>query len=342
VSFQLSIPGLSRDCIISLWKNDGTNFTRTNFVRSPEVAEELDTADGRLWGLMMKNQRLAAGLMIGQAILFAVETGMIHHIGSRSSAMQLALLRSIAGVTLVGLLAGNTGWSVIKTNQLSLQLLRGFVSVLYLWVLMYSFAHMPFADATAISYTHAAYIAVFSALILSERVTTLRWVATAIGTVGALLIIKPAFLNQNLAYIAALLGTSFNGLAFVLNKYLQRPGGDSELTTMFYVNIVGVVSNLPILGTSTLPDLEVWPWLSGVVIFGPVGMYLGMVAVRHASASSLGPYTLLRLVIAVIGGIVLFRETPDLVGWLGVAGILSSCLMSSWPESRRTQPGAAL
>jgi drug/metabolite transporter (DMT)-like permease len=290
----------------------------------------------------MKNQRLAVGLMIGQAILFAVETAMIHHIGSRGSAMQLALLRSGAGVTLVGVIAWKTGWSVMKTSQLPLQLLRGFVSVLYLWVLMYSFAHMPFADATAISYTQAAYIAVFSVVILNERVTTLRWIATAIGIVGALLIVKPAFLDRPIVYLVALLGTSFNGLAFVLNRYLQRPGGDSELTTMFYVNALGALCNLPVLATTTLPEPEVWPWLSGVLIFGPIGMYLGMVAVRHASASTLGPYTLLRLVIAIIGGIVLFRETPDLVSWLGVAAILSSCLLALAPLSPRAPPRVAV
>ena len=290
----------------------------------------------------MKNQRRAVGLMIGQAILFAVETAMIHHIGPRGSAMQLALLRGGAGVTLGGVIAWNTGWSVMKTSQLPLQLLRGFVSVLYLWVLMYSFSHMPFADATAIAYTQAAYIAVFSALILNERITTLRWIATAIGTVGALLIVKPAFVDRNIVYLVALLGTSFNGLAFVLNKHLQRPGGDSELTTMFYVNAIAVVCNLPVLATTALPEPEVWPWLSGVLVFGPVGMYVGMVAVRYANASSLGPYTFLRLIIAVIGGIFLFRELPDLLSWLGVAAILSSCLLASAPVSPRAQPRVAL
>jgi drug/metabolite transporter (DMT)-like permease len=280
--------------------------------------------------------------MIGQAVLFAVETAMIHHIGPRGSAMLLALLRGGAGVLLVGVIAWNTGLSVMKTSQLPLQLLRGFVSVLYLWVLMYSFAHMPFADATAIAYTQAAYIAVFSALILNERITTLRWIATAIGTVGALLIVKPAFLDRNIVYLVALLGTSFNGLAFVLNKYLQRPGGDSEVTTMFYVNAIAVLCNLPVLATTALPEPEVWPWLSGVLIFGPVGMYVGMVAVRHASASSLGPYTFLRLIISVIGGIVLFRELPDLLSWLGVAAILSSCLLASAPVSPRAHSRVAL
>jgi drug/metabolite transporter (DMT)-like permease len=290
----------------------------------------------------VKNERLAVGLMIGQAIMFAVETAMIHHIGPRGSVMQLALLRSSAGVMLVGVLAWKTGWSVMKTDQLPLQLLRGFMSVLYLWVLMYSFAYMPFADATAISYTQAAYIAVFSALILNERVTALRWIATAIGTVGALLIVKPAFVDRNMVYLAALLGTSFNGLAFVLNKYLQRPGGDSELTTMFYVNAIAVVCNLPVLATTTLPKPEVWPWLSGVLLFGPVGMYLGIVAVRHANASSLGPYTFLRLVIAIIGGIILFGEIPDLLSWLGAAAILLSCLLSVAPTSLRAQRKVAL
>ena len=286
----------------------------------------------------MNGQRMAVGLMTGQAILFAVETAMIHHIGPRGSAMQLALLRGCGGVILVGFLAWNSGWSVLKTGQLPLQLLRGFVSVLYLWVLIYSFAHMPFADATAITYTQAAYIAVFSALILDERVTILRWIATAIGIAGALLIVKPAFGDRNIFYLAVLLGTSLNGLAFVLNKYLQRPGGDSELTTMFYVNAIAVVFNLPVLAVSTIPEPEVWPWLSGVLIFGPIGMYLGIVAVRHASASSLGPYTLLRLVIAVIGGIVLFREIPDLLSCLGVAAILSSCLLALAPAAPRPAP----
>ena len=290
----------------------------------------------------MNGQRMAVGLMTGQAILFAVETAMIHHIGPRGSAMQLALLRGCGGVILVGFLAWNSGWSVLKTGQLPLQLLRGFVSVLYLWVLIYSFAHMPFADATAISYTQAAYIAVFSALILNERVTILRWIATAIGIAGALLIVKPAFGDRNIFYLAVLLGTSLNGLAFVLNRYLQRPGGDSELTTMFYVNAIAVVFNLPVLAMSTVPEPEVWPWLSGVLIFGPIGMYLGIVAVRHASASSLGPYTLLRLVIAVIGGIALFREIPDLVSCLGVAAILSSCLLALAPAAPGPQTRMAL
>src|SRR5262245_7532334 len=195
--------------------------------------------------------------------------------------------------------------------------------------MMYSFGRLPFADATAISYTQAAYIAAFSSIILHERVTPLRWTAVVVGIGGAALIAKPAFLDWNAAYLVALFGTSLNGLAFVLNKLSQR-GGDSEATTMFYANAIPVLCNLPVLAAG--------PWLSGVLLFGPAGMYLGIVAVTHADASTLGPYSLLRLVIAVTAGILVFHEIPDLLTFIGVTFILASCWLSIAPASSRTSP----
>jgi drug/metabolite transporter (DMT)-like permease len=241
--------------------------------------------------------------------------------------MQLALIRSAGGVALAILLARRAGLDLLRTRQLTLQLLRGGVSLLYLWVMIYSFAHLPFADATAISYTQAAYIAVFSVLILGETVSRSRWSAAALGIVGALLIAKPAFAGWTSGYLVALFGTSLNGLSFVLNRYLQRE--DSEATTMFYTNIVPVIANLPVVAIVGIPAPETLLWLPGLLILGPVGMYFGIVAVKHASAAMLGPYTLLRLVIALAGGIIIFRELPDALSACGAALILGSCVMST-------------
>jgi drug/metabolite transporter (DMT)-like permease len=275
----------------------------------------------------MSPERFAAQLMVGQAVLFAAETAAIHQLGSRLPVMQLALMRGAAGLVLALIIARHAGLAVLRTRQLVLQLMRGGVTLLYMWVMIYSFAHMPFADATGISYTQAAYIAVFSVLILGETVTRWRWAAAGIGVAGALLIAKPAFAGWNGVYAIALLGTSLNGLAFVLNRYLQKE--DSEATTMFYTNLVAVVGNLPALALASLPAPGVCLWLPGVVLCGPIGMYLGIVAVRHANASALGPYTLLRLVIGILGGALVFRESPDLLSDLGALLILGSCAMSS-------------
>src|SRR5260370_40378960 len=110
---------------------------------------------------------------------------------------------------------------------------------------MYCIYYLRLADAAALSSTQAAYIAVFSVLILGERVTWLRWAGAAVGIVGALLIAKPAFGGWNYAYLVALAGTSLLGLGFVLNRYLQQE--DSAATTMFYTNLVPVLANMPAL-----------------------------------------------------------------------------------------------
>jgi drug/metabolite transporter (DMT)-like permease len=192
--------------------------------------------------------------------------------------------------------------------------------------MMYSFARMPFADATAISYSQAAYIALFSALILHETVGRDRWLGAAFGIAGALLIAKPGFTGWNTVYLVAFAGTSLNGLAFVLNRYLQRE--DNEATTMFYTNAVAVVGNAPVLFMMGSPPTEVLPWLPGVLVLGPIGMYAGIAAVRRASASALGPYTLLRLVISFAAGIAVFREAPDGLSCLGAALILAGCILA--------------
>jgi drug/metabolite transporter (DMT)-like permease len=171
-----------------------------------------------------------------------------------------------------------------------------------------------------------AYIALFSALILHESVGRNRWLGAALGIAGALLIAKPGFGGWHLVYLVALVGTSLNGLAFVLNRYLQRE--DNEATTMFYTNAVAVLGNLPVLFMTGPPSLEVLPWLPGVLVLGPLGMYAGIVAVRHANASVLGPYTLLRLVISLAAGIAVFHEVPDSLSFLGAALILGGCILA--------------
>ncbi|HTT80792.1 MAG TPA: DMT family transporter [Stellaceae bacterium] len=274
----------------------------------------------------MTRHGFAIGMMVAQAVLFAAETAAVHEIGSRASVMQLALVRGIGGVALAIVIARNSGLPVLRTRQLLLQLARGFVSLAYLWVMMYAFVRMPFADATAISYTQAGYIAIFSILILREPVSHNQWLAGALSMGGAVLIAKPAFAGWEPAYLIAFFGTGLNGLAFVLNRYLQRQ--DNEATTMFYSNALVILGNAPSLATGPL-SFGSLPWLPGVLIFGPLGMAAGIKAVRHASASSLAPYTALRLVIAACGGVIIFRELPDAFSAIGVALILVSCMLTS-------------
>jgi drug/metabolite transporter (DMT)-like permease len=273
----------------------------------------------------MRSERTGILLILGQQLLFTLDTAAIHRLAGSVSLWQLGLCRSIGGLGLALCLAPSIGWAAFRTHHPTLQALRAAVTVAYAWVLVNSFTVMPFADATAIGYTQAIYVALLAPPILGEVVGPRRLLAVFIGSVGALMVVKPGFSQASPIYLAVLAGTSLNALALVLTKYLQRQ--DSAVTVMLYLNVATIASFTPGI-SDPLPAVPLWPWLIATCVAGPLGMYVGILAVRYADASTLAPYTYVRLVLAVIGATLVFGEMPDLVSIAGVIGIVIACVVA--------------
>jgi drug/metabolite transporter (DMT)-like permease len=278
-------------------------------------------------------ERLAICLMVIQGVLFSAETALVHYLGPTISAVHFGVIRGFAGVVTAMLFARRV--DIFRTEQFRLHVLRGLCALIYGWVLVYSFSRLPFADATAISYTQTISIALFSIFLLKETVSGPRWLSVFFGLVGALLVAKPIFAGLGIVYVVAFFGTSLNGLSFVLNRYSNRR--DEAETTMAYTNFFTVMGNIPLCFFTPTPAATVLPWFALFLFLGPLGMYAGIVALKHADASLLGPYTLLRLVIGIMGGVAIFLEFPDLLTTAGIALICFSCVLAlDGPKSSAT------
>jgi drug/metabolite transporter (DMT)-like permease len=272
----------------------------------------------------MMRERTGIVLMLIQQLLFTVDTAAIHRLAGSVPLWQLGLFRSIGGVSLALCLAPSIGWAVFRTRHPILQSVRAVVTIAYAWVLMYSFEVMPFADATAIGYTQAIYVAFLAPPILGEIVGSRRFLAVLIGIAGTLMIVKPGFTDTSPIYLAVLAGTSLNALTLVLTKFLQRQ--DSIVTLMLYVNLALAITFMPGV-VDPFPAASLWPWLAATCIAGPFGMYIGILALRYADASTLAPYTYVRLVLATAGATLAFGEVPDLVSIIGVILIFVACVL---------------
>jgi len=262
--------------------------------------------------------------MVMQGSLFSAETALVHHLGSAISVVHFGVIRGFAGVVTAIIFARR--WDVYRTEEFPIHVLRGLAALTYGWVLVYSFSRLPFADATAISYTQSIYIALFSIFILGEPVSRYSWLSVFLGVGGALFIAKPTFVGLGIVYVVAFLGTGLNGLSFVLNRYSNRK--DEAETTMAYTNVVTLMGNIPLCFFTPPPAVATLPWLALFLFLGPLGMYAGVVALKYANASLLGPFTLVRLAIGVFAGAVIFSEFPDLLTTAGIALICLSCVLA--------------
>jgi drug/metabolite transporter (DMT)-like permease len=276
--------------------------------------------------MTLRGERLGIGLTLIQQLFFTLDTAAIHWLGSSVTLWQLGFIRAIGGLMLVACLAPSLGWAVFHTRRPMVQAVRAWITVAYSWVIVYSFSIIPFADATAIAYTVAIYVALLAPPILGEIVGPRRYWAVVIGALGAMLIIKPGFSEVSLIYFAVLLLTSLNALAMVLNKYLQRQGDDAA-TVMLYVNLTMVVSFLPAIA-QPLPPIALWPWLIATCLAGPLGMFVGILAVRYADTSTLAPYSYVRLLLALAGASLAFGEPPDPLSITGAMAIVVACILA--------------
>jgi drug/metabolite transporter (DMT)-like permease len=221
-----------------------------------------------------------------------------------------------------------SGGGAYRTNQLSLHLVRGALSVLGLWCYFMVFASLPLAEATTLSYSQVFFHTILASVVLGEAVTFVRWLATLIGLIGVALMMRPAFESSQAAYFVALVSALLSALLYTVTKILTAK--DAPQTVMVYVATMT-------LGAYAIPGLLAWQHPSAedaalllvIASFGPVGQYLGIRAFELADASFLAPFDYLRLVFAGLIGLLLFGELPDFWAMVGATVIIVAALLIS-------------
>jgi drug/metabolite transporter (DMT)-like permease len=178
---------------------------------------------------------------------------------------------------------------------------------------------MPLADATAISFASPLLVVALSAPLLGERVSVHGWVGVACGFAGVLVIARPGAGAIAWAALFPLATALLFALYQVLTRLVSR--GDDPSVTLAWTVTVGLVLTTPLLVPYWHPVGGGADWLllalSGV-LFG-AGQYLLIRAFAMAPAAVLAPFTYAQIVAAVVFGVAVFGEVPDLWTMVGTA-----------------------
>lgn len=271
--------------------------------------------------------------------LMTAETIAIHHVGTQATPLQFLLMRNLGCAVLVFALGWNArlGLAVFRTRTYSLQILRTLLTVVSLGCMYWGFAVLPIADATAITYTRAVFLSLMAAVFLGERISPALWGSIAVGILGGLLVLRPAFQAWEPAYLVALAGAALNAGSMVATKVLERR--DSTLTIMAWLTLLSTLLCLP-AALQPWPPADQLPWMLSISLLGSVGLYTGLLAIRATDLSILAPFDYTRLLMAAVFGLVLFQEVPNMGGLVGSAVIMLSCLVAARAQRRTVLAGA--
>ena len=213
----------------------------------------------------------------------------------------------------------NLSWS----QNIKLQIFRGLTLFSANICFFYSISVISMAKALTLAFVAPLVTTAISPIFLNEKVGIRRWSAVLIGFIGCLVVIRPGFLEFNLATITALGTGCFYGIYLVITRKLHST--DNPLLTLLLTGVVGFIIAsffVPIVWINPTPTQ--WSWLALMGIFACLGHILLIYSLRFADASKLAPFGYFEIITNIILGYYFFKDFPDVWTFIGLFIIISS------------------
>ena len=209
------------------------------------------------------------------------------------------------------------------TEQPKLQLIRGLLLFCANILFFYSISIISLAKALTLAFIAPLIVTALSPFLLGEKVGFRRWAAVVTGFIGSLIVIRPGFVELNLASIAALGTGVLYGFYLIITRKLHD--SDNPLLTLLLTGIVGAVLGSIIMPTVWVsPTITEWYMMFAIGFFASLGHLFIILSLRYADASKLAPFGYFEIVTNIIIGYYFFNHFPDSWTFLGLFIIISS------------------
>ncbi len=213
--------------------------------------------------------------------------------------------------------------NLVWTDKPKLQLIRGLILLTANICFFYSISVISMAKALTLAFIAPLIVTAFSPIFLNEKVGYKRWLAVIIGFIGSLVVIRPGFVEINLASIAALGTGIMYGFYLIITRKLSTT--DNPLLTLLLTGVVGAViisCVMPFVWVK--PTLSQWSMMAAIGVFASIGHLFLILSLKFADASKLAPFSYFEIITNVIIGYYFFSDFPDSWTILGLLIIVFS------------------
>jgi drug/metabolite transporter (DMT)-like permease len=261
--------------------------------------------------------------MLAAVTTLTAMAATIKYLAQTLPVMEVAFFRMAMALTFYLPWLAKAGWAGVRTERIGLHFWRGFFGCTSLFCMSYAVANMLLADAMVLTFTVPLWAIVFSALFMGERVRLRRTLATVVGFLGVIMVVKPQG-GVEPAAMVAILGAVLATFAILTMKSLTRTEPPDRI--VFYFLVVGAaLLFVPALFVWEWPTLMDWVWLVVLGFFGSSGQYMLTRAYGMGELTLIAPLDFTRVISAGIMGFFLFAELPDLWGVAGAITIMCAC-----------------
>ena len=215
--------------------------------------------------------------------------------------------------------------SLVWSKKPLLQLIRGLILVFSTYLFFYSISFISLPKALTLAFVAPLIVTALSPFFLKEKVGIRRWTAVSIGFIGTLIVIRPGFIEFNLATFAALGNGICYGFYLILTRKLSS--SDNPLLTLLFTGTVGaIILSLFMPSVWVNPTSNQWIMMAIIGLIASVAHLFLILSLKYADASKLAPLGYTEIITNILISYYFFNELPDNWTYLGLFIIVLSGL----------------
>ncbi|MDO5528290.1 MAG: DMT family transporter [Paracoccus sp. (in: a-proteobacteria)] len=259
-------------------------------------------------------------------------------VGSREMAAtmsirQVLFFRAFVGLFVILAVARALLPEIRQMRAVPLHIARNVVhfTAQYFWTI--GIVVLPLASVFALEFTMPIWVTLFAWLLLRERVSPARLLATAGGFIGVLVIVRPGLGVIDPAAGLVLLAAAGYGLSLIMVKRLTLTCSPGAIVVWM------ILIQLPLGFLAALTDwrpvqMIAVPWMIVAGVGALAAHFCQAQALKRLDASIVIPIDFLRVPMAAVVGYTFYGEAIDLFVFLGGAIILLSNFQAVRAEQR--------
>jgi drug/metabolite transporter (DMT)-like permease len=277
-------------------------------------------------------------LILASTVFLGASDVTAKYLSATLPSIEIAWIRFLMfAVIMVPAMVPGSPLYALRTQRPGLQLMRGVALLSSSLFFISGLRFLPIAEASATGFVAPLFVTALSIFFLSESVGVRRWLATAAGLTGVLIILRPG----SSAFHPAAFFPLVSALAWACTLIMTRmmSGKELAITTMTYSSIAGVcIISALVLFVWVAPSWHDIMFGIFIGVASTAGQWIVVLAFRYADASVLAPFSYTQLLWVSILGFIVFGEVPDIWTITGAVFIVSSGLYTAHRERvRRSQ-----
>lgn len=282
--------------------------------------------------------------IILSCVMFSGMVATVKVLGQRLDPLQITFFRSFCALVAVLPFVIWAGPSSVRTARPGAHVTRTLFGITAMFCAYYAVTHLPLATATAITFAKPLFLILLAIIFLGEKPGWRRAVATVVGFLGVLVMLRPSGVDVGgggdaagliePAAAVALFGTVLVAAVVVQVKRLAQT--EAPVTILFYFGLVSSIATIgPAIVVWTAPTPLEYALAVLVGVLGAAGQWCNVRGLRVGEATAVMPFDYFRLLFAGLLGFALFAEVPGLWMLAGSGIVIASSLALARIESRR-------